>query len=328
MRHIYRFSLFLLIASLFFQEATAQTNITADKDNTIYEPGSLSNGVGENFFAGRSNFGAGSDKKRGLLHFDIAGSIPSGSVISTVVLTLYMNRTFFGTAQTIDMHKLDIDWGESTSDAPGGEGGGAASAANDASWLCAFDNGAGGCNTSWTTAGGDFSATVSASTSVAGIASYTWPSTAQLVADVQNMLDDPSNNFGWILIGNEASTVTAKRFSSREGTTPPILTVTIEPVIYTVGGSVSGLAGSGLVLQNNAGDDLPITADGSFTFTTPLVDGEPYAVTVLTQPAGLSQTCDVTNGNGTLVGADVTNVSVTCVSKPEEMFADGFEDDL
>jgi len=97
---------------------------------------------------------------------------------------------------------------------------------------------------------------------------------------------------------------------------------------FTVGGSVSGLAGSGLILQNNAGDDLPIAADGSFTFGTALDDASTYAVTVLTQPTNLSQTCDVTSGDGTLAGADVTNVPVTCVTKPEEVFVDGFEDDL
>jgi predicted secreted protein len=92
---------------------------------------------------------------------------------------------------------------------------------------------------------------------------------------------------------------------------------------FTVGGNVSGLAGSGLVLQNNDGDDLPIAADGSFTFATALVDGSGYAVTVLTQPTNLSQTCSITNGSGTIAGADISNVTVTCAS--EIVFADGFE---
>jgi hypothetical protein len=48
---------------------------------------------------------------------------------------------------------------------------------------------------------------------------------------------------------------------------------------YTVGGSVSGLSGT-LVLQNNGGDDLTITADGDFTFNNALKDGEAYRVTV------------------------------------------------
>ncbi|MDX2418317.1 MAG: hypothetical protein QNK19_12730 [Xanthomonadales bacterium] len=83
---------------------------------------------------------------------------------------------------------------------------------------------------------------------------------------------------------------------------------------YTIGGNVTGLAGSGLVLQNNGADDLAIAADGGFTFSTPQADGSTYAVTVLSQPTALSQTCTVTNGTGTLAGADISNVSVTCVT--------------
>ena len=83
---------------------------------------------------------------------------------------------------------------------------------------------------------------------------------------------------------------------------------------FTVGGSVTGLAGSGLVLQNNAGDDLTISANGAFTFSTALDDASAYAVTVLTQPGSPMQTCSVTDGAGSLAGANVTNVTVTCVT--------------
>ncbi len=84
---------------------------------------------------------------------------------------------------------------------------------------------------------------------------------------------------------------------------------------YTIGGDVSGLAGSGLVLQNNAGDDLPIAADGPFTFSTPVASGADYSVTVMTQPTNLSQTCDVTSGgSGTVTNANVTDVSVVCTT--------------
>ncbi|MDT8438116.1 MAG: FG-GAP repeat protein [Wenzhouxiangellaceae bacterium] len=83
---------------------------------------------------------------------------------------------------------------------------------------------------------------------------------------------------------------------------------------FKIGGSVTGLDGNGLVLRNNGGDDLTIAADGPFTFPTALNDGSGYTVTVATQPATLSQTCAVTNGSGTLAGADVANVQVTCTT--------------
>ncbi|WP_419421528.1 hypothetical protein ACNVED_16590 (plasmid) [Legionella sp. D16C41] len=80
---------------------------------------------------------------------------------------------------------------------------------------------------------------------------------------------------------------------------------------YTLGGVVFGLSGR-IVLQDNGGDNLTINSNGSFTFTTPVAQGAPYNVTVATQPVG--QTCTVTNGSGTMGGANVTNVSVNCVT--------------
>ncbi len=85
------------------------------------------------------------------------------------------------------------------------------------------------------------------------------------------------------------------------------------PPTYTVSGTVSGLSGTGLVLQDNGGDNLPIPANGAFTFSTRITSGNAYSVTVLTQPTNLSQTCTVTNGAGT-VSADVSNVSVSCTT--------------
>ena len=50
---------------------------------------------------------------------------------------------------------------------------------------------------------------------------------------------------------------------------------------YSLGGSVSGLAAGGvLVLQNNGSDDLGISANGGFTFASPLAGGAAYAVSV------------------------------------------------
>ncbi len=83
---------------------------------------------------------------------------------------------------------------------------------------------------------------------------------------------------------------------------------------FTIGGTVSGLLGTGLVLQDNGGNNLSVTANGSFTFTTALASGTAYKVTVLTQPSGPTQTCTVTNGTGTAT-ANVTNVQVACTSE-------------
>lgn len=89
---------------------------------------------------------------------------------------------------------------------------------------------------------------------------------------------------------------------------------------YAVGGTVSGL-GSGKTLQlglRHSGDvtrAISVTANGAFNFDPERVaTGQPYAVSVVTQPAG--QTCSVANGSGTMPGAAVTNVAVTCADDP------------
>jgi sugar lactone lactonase YvrE len=79
---------------------------------------------------------------------------------------------------------------------------------------------------------------------------------------------------------------------------------------YTIGGTLSGLSGT-VTLQDNGGDDLPLSANGSFTFATPVNNNGAYNVTVLTQPTG--QTCSVTSGSGTAT-ANVSNVAVSCVA--------------
>ena len=81
---------------------------------------------------------------------------------------------------------------------------------------------------------------------------------------------------------------------------------------FTVSGTVSGLAGSGLILQDNAGDDLPIPANGNFSFATAVASGATYAVTVKTAPTNPTQTCTITNGTGTIGAANITNVAVVC----------------
>ena len=83
---------------------------------------------------------------------------------------------------------------------------------------------------------------------------------------------------------------------------------------YTVGGTVSGLAGSGLVLQNNGGDDRSLSANGAFSFPTPLSDTSAYTITVKTQPTTPSQICTVNNGTGTINGEPAGDVVVNCMT--------------
>jgi 6-phosphogluconolactonase len=102
----------------------------------------------------------------------------------------------------------------------------------------------------------------------------------------------------------------------------PVLPVTVTPApeappaTYTVGGTVSGLIGSGLVLQNNGGDDLAVAADGTFSFPKQITKGAGYAVTVKSQSKILTRVCTVSAGTGTVSDAAVSNVAVKCAEPP------------
>lgn len=87
---------------------------------------------------------------------------------------------------------------------------------------------------------------------------------------------------------------------------------------FTIGGTVTGVVGAGMVLQNDGGDDLAISADGTFTFATPVAAGADYAVTVLSGPGTPELPCTVTRGRGT-VSAAVTDVAVDCVTFPDDI---------
>ena len=177
------------------------------QDNTLYEfeLGTISNGAGQYFFAGKTDRG---EIRRGLLAFDL-GSIPAGAAVLSASLTLHLSKSVAGET-SVALHTLSADWGESTSDALGEEGAGATAEPGDATWLHTFYD-----TDLWATPGGDFDPTPSVVTPVDGPGTYTLASSA-LTGDVAAWLADPATNFGWALLGDETATRTATRFDSRE----------------------------------------------------------------------------------------------------------------
>jgi hypothetical protein len=202
--------------------------LAPSKDNTLYEDptGSTSNGQGENFFTGRTS---GGNIRRGLIAFDIAGNVPAGSTITGVLLTLHMSRAM-GPEVEIDLRAALADWGEGASVATEMEGMGARAAAGDATWLHTFYD-----TQFWTAEGGDFSSMVTSSAAISSPGFYTFDSTYDppLLTDVQQWLNYPETNFGWVLMAaDEYYPMSAKRFDSRENSNPsfrPVLTVTYTP---------------------------------------------------------------------------------------------------
>ncbi|MBI5863977.1 MAG: DNRLRE domain-containing protein [Planctomycetes bacterium] len=206
----FRYPLLALGVALASAASSLASSVTVNplKDNTLYEDpdGLLSNGAGQYVFTGETRAGT---SRRAVLAFDVASVIPAGSTIDSVSLRMHCSRSTTGT-RTVELHALLADWGEGTSDAGDPGGGGSGASMGDATWVHRFYP-----DVPWTSVGGDFSPTISASTGVAGLAFYTWSSTPNMVADVQSWLNNPGQNFGWLLLSQE-TTVSAKRLDSRE----------------------------------------------------------------------------------------------------------------
>ncbi len=190
-------------------------------DATLIEDagGALANGADSGIFAGRTAQGSGAIR-RALIRFDVAAAIPAGAQITSATLTLYMSKTR-AAAHSISLQRVLTGWTEGMA---AGSGAGEPVSAGDVTWLHTTYPGL-----FWTTPGGDFSMTISANQTVNAAGFYQWGSTPGVVADVQSWLDLPSENFGWILVGNEAPGVSAKRFDSREAPVTarrPILAIT------------------------------------------------------------------------------------------------------
>ena len=81
---------------------------------------------------------------------------------------------------------------------------------------------------------------------------------------------------------------------------------------YTVGGTVTGLVGGGLTLSNNGGYNMEVDANGAFTLPTTVGAGDTYSVTINIQPNSPVQACTVSNGEGSVTGANITTVVVDC----------------
>lgn len=187
--------------------------LQADRDASIVQGNpNNSNGGGPCFFAGTDG---NSSPHRALISFSLNG-IPQGATITSVKLTLTLAQVAgsggggggqMAHTATIGLFGLTGNWAPGTveSDAFGIGGTGQGDQANqgDVTWNDAFYQ-----QTAWHSPGGDHATSASASlfldNSTQGTV-YTWQSTAQLVADVQGWLDNPSTNFGWELINADES---------------------------------------------------------------------------------------------------------------------------
>lgn len=234
MKLLHRFIYLAFTVLALPSSACADTvTLVPSRDTTIYQGSpSNSNGAGLTMFVGTTGRG---DATRALIGFDIAGKLPAGSTVTSVQLTLVLDRAASRDTSTrpIELHRLLADWGEGTAgqgmsgphSAPGFA---TAADGSAATWSHPFYD-----TTPWANAGGDFMPTASGTATVGTTAqAYVWDSTPALVNDVQSWLDNPASNFGWLLLGDESTSATARRFFTREAsdpTTAPALAVTFTP---------------------------------------------------------------------------------------------------
>lgn len=268
-------------------------SLVSSRDTSIYQrhPDN-SNGAGQAVFAGTTGEPS---PCRALVGFDIAGSVPTGSTITGVQLSLVLVQVAptESMPRTVELHRLLADWGEGTAGQgiTGGQGFATPADGTAATWSHRFYDAV-----PWTNAGGDFVAAASGSTVVGlGAMAYVWDSTPGMVADVQSWLDNPASNFGWLLLGDESTFGTVREFFSREASdtavrpslvitfTPPSITTATQllvtaPPNVTAGSpfdiSVTAVDNNGNVVPGYTGtvtfsssDSFPGALPGTYTFT-------------------------------------------------------------
>ena len=128
-----------------------------------------------------------------------------------------------------------------------------------------------------------------------------------------------SNPVKALQVAAELLAVAAVAACTNNGVDETALVNTQAAAQYSIGGSVSGLTGSGLLLQSNTGEKLKIAQDGAFHFATTLTSASSYYVIVSVQPQAPSQTCSVTSGTGTISAGNIDSVQVSCQNKTSQM---------
>jgi len=218
----------LVFLAAFFlpdQVTAVEVQLEPVMDATLYEDdaGAQASGKGEYLFFGKVGSSGDNKLRRSLIKFDVS-SIPPEAVIEQVSLALEINQApSGGVGGLASLHRLTAAWSEGPSN-PGEPGGvGLEPESGDVTWIHRVFPGS-----FWTTAGGDFQPAPSAQEGYGLLPeSLVIASTPGLRQDVKAWISNPASNHGWIVLGNEDLSFSARRVYSRESTSPavPLLTV-------------------------------------------------------------------------------------------------------
>ncbi len=267
--------------------------LTPSKDNTIFSQNdAASNALGILFTSTTSR----GNIRRSLLAFEVAAQIPAGSTVTSASLTLTLSEASPGSG-ILDhrLYRLLQDWGEGTSFATAGNG--APATPGDTTWAARFFP-----DILWSTPGGDFVATPSASVLVGETpGAITFGSTPEMVADVQSWLDSPGDSHGWIVLGSEEVLSSARKFINRENPDSairPMLTIEFTPppapdaAYFSVTKTFSDGRDDEVEVTLTCNSGLPLQQ--SFT----IAGGGAGVKFVVTQIQGPDTTCKVTESGG------------------------------
>lgn len=230
-------SFVILVTFLYFSQISYGTVITiaastTDIDDTTMYSDSTTDNTGANLGLWVGN-NSTSTNRRTLLRFNLS-SIPSNAIISSVTVTLTMTKAAGGASGDQALFRVLNSWSEGTGlgrgSVPGGQGG--QPVPGGASWGFRQNFSQG-----WTTPGGDFSNVTSAFNNVGSILGPQSWSDVGLVNDVQSWVNGSQPNNGWILIGSETTTSSARVYgASEDSVNSPSLTV-----IYTAPAGVNDI---------------------------------------------------------------------------------------
>ena len=162
----------MIVAAMTIPAVADTVTIEPIKDNTLYEPidrdnfEDRSNGAGETMFTGKikdaQNAAGEIAVRRAVIAFDIAGNIPAGSIIDSVTLDMRCLRAKQNANFDVSLHELLSDWGEGASNTGNSQQGrGETPDTGDATWRHTFFD-----TSFWSTQGGDYTITASATTPV------------------------------------------------------------------------------------------------------------------------------------------------------------------
>lgn len=211
-------SLILSTASINYAE-TLTFELSPSKDATIHDlipdAAIVADGMGGGLFSGLTIIKGDVEGMRSMIEFDVAAELPADLNIESARLEMTVVKSPNTNMFDFTLHVATTDWNEGpASTGPDPFGSGAAASAGDSTWEHTnFDT------EFWNTPGGDFLTSPSATTTVAGVSDdpYIWDS-SEMVADIQNWIENPETNFGWFILGNENRDFqpTVRAFASRE----------------------------------------------------------------------------------------------------------------